>query len=183
MPIPDFDHNYVLPPHLGDPTEPSHLSPYSSSILEICQKFGTSPNRVQILKNLVEFRRNMTNLGIIEGFQWLGGSFMQDIETLETRAPRDLDIVTFHGLLTTHQFSLIIHSFPEFRSSVLSKKNFLLDHYPVDYCFKPEVTVEHTRYWIQLFTHTRLGLWKGMVRIELNTPFDDQAALDYLNSI
>ncbi len=33
-----------------------------------------------------------------------------------------------------------------------------------------------TRYWISLFSHNRLGVWKGMLRIALNTPSEDAAA-------
>ena len=40
-----------------------------------------------------------------------------------------------------------------------------------------------TRYWIQLFTHNRLGVWKGILRLELNTAEIDQEALTYLNNI
>jgi hypothetical protein len=182
MPIPDFDHNHVLPPHLGNPTDRSHLSPYPCTILELCHKFSTSPNRIQILKNFVTFRQRMTALGIIYGFQWLDGSFMENIEASEKRAPRDLDVVTFFTNLSGADQANIIANFPEFANPTLSKNNFLLDHYAVDYAFSPEVTVEQTRYWLQLFTHNRVGVWKGILRLPLNTSVDDQHALNYLNA-
>ena len=49
-------------------------------------------------------------------------------------------------------------------------------HYLLDAGFRPEATLEHTRYWISLFSHNRSGVWKGMLRIELNTPAEDSAA-------
>ena len=58
----------------------------------------------------------------------------------------------------------------------LSKENFSLDHYPFDAGFNPEFTLDQTRYWILLFSHNRLGVWKGMLRIELNTPVEDANA-------
>lgn len=182
MPIPNFDHNNVLPPHLGNPTNRTHLSPYPCTILELCHQFSTSPQRIAILKNFVTFRQRMTKEGILNGFQWLDGSFMENIETSEGRPPRDLDVVTFFGGLTIPQQTAIRGNFPEFANPTLAKANYLLDHYPVDYSFSPDVTVEQTRYWIQLFTHNRLGVWKGMLRLPLNTPIDDQHAIDYLNS-
>ncbi|MGE0569140.1 MAG: hypothetical protein AB7O73_14475, partial [Bacteroidia bacterium] len=100
MPIPNFDHNNVLPPHLGNPTDRTHLSPYPCSILELCHRFSTSSNRVQILKNYILFRQRMNALGIIYGFQWLDGSFLENIEFSEGRPPRDLDVVTFFGGLS-----------------------------------------------------------------------------------
>jgi len=125
----------------------------------------------------------MTKLGIVTGFQWLGGSFLQDIEREDGRSPRDLDVVTFFGGLTVAEQQDAVKAFPELVYFKLSKRNFLLDHYLVDYCYDPNVTVEQTRYWIQLFTHTRSGVWKGMLRVSLNSPNEDKVALDYLNSI
>lgn len=183
MPIPDFDHNNVIPPHLGNPTEPSHLSPYECSILDLCHKFAFSKDRIEILKGLVKFRQRINENGIIYGFQWLDGSFLENIEKSENRPPNDLDIITFFGGLTSENQSLIIASFPEFADSILSKNSFKLDHYPVDYSYHPYFTVERTRYWIQLFTHKRNGIWKGILRLSLNTPIEDQYAIDYLNSL
>lgn len=183
MPIPDFDHNHVLPPHLGNPVDATHLSPYTSTIIELCQHFSTSPQRISILKNLVSFRQNITAQGVLVGFQWLDGSFMENIELSELRPPNDLDILTFYRGLTPVQYSVISTAFPEFANPSLSKTNYLLDHYAIDYGYNPEVTVELTKYWLQLFTHNRNGVWKGIVRLPLNTPLEDQDALNYLNSI
>lgn len=183
MPIPNFDHNNVLPPHLGNPTDRAHLSPYPCSILELCHRFSTSKQRIHILKNFVEFRQRMTSVGIIYGFQWLDGSFMEDIELLENRPPSDLDVVTFYGGLSIDDQTKLRIDFPEFVNPVLAKNTYFLDHYAVDYSYRPDVTVEMTRYWIQLFTHNRNGVWKGMLRLALNTDIDDQHAIDFLNSL
>ncbi len=181
MPIPSFDHNNVLPPHMGNPTDKTHLSPYSCTILELCHQFSTSGQRIAILKNYITFRQRMTSLGIIIGFQWLDGSFMENIERSESREPNDLDIVTFFGGISRADQANLIKIFPEFASPVLAKNTYKLDHYAVDYTYHPDVTVEQTRYWLQLFTHNRIGVWKGILRLPLNTPIDDQHALDYLN--
>lgn len=183
MPIPDFNHNHVLPPHLGNPTEYSHLSPYSCTIMELCLKFSTSANRIEILKKFIQFRQRLHSMDILYGFQWLDGSFLENIELSEGRPPRDLDLVTFFGGVSKSDLSIIQASFPEFSDPILSKANYFLDHYAVDYSFKPDATVELTRYWIQLFSHNRLGVWKGILKLPLNTPIEDKAALDYLNSI
>ncbi len=182
-PIPDFDHNFVLPPHLGNPVDRSQLSPYPCTIIELCHKFSRTPERINILKNFVLFRQRMNSFGIVYGFQWLDGSFLEDIESVESRPPNDLDIVTFFGGLSPADQAAISASFPEFANPTLSKTNYSLDHYPVDYSFRPDVTVEITRYWLQLFTHNRKRVWKGILRLPLNTALEDQHALDYLNSI
>lgn len=72
--------------------------------------------------------------------------------------------------------SILVGRFPEVANPTLSKANFALDHYPFDAGFHPELTLDQTRYWILLFSHNRLGVWKGMLRIELNTPAEDVAA-------
>jgi hypothetical protein len=183
MPIPNFDHNNVLPPHLGNPTIRTDISPYPCSILELCHRFSTSNQRIQILTNFVAFRQRMNAMNIVKGFQWLDGSFLEDIEAAENRPPQDLDVVTFYGGFTIAEQTNFKVTFPEFTIPSLAKNNYLLDHYAVDYCYSPDVTVEQTRYWLQLFTHNRLGVWKGILRLPLNTTIDDQQALDYLNSL
>ena len=87
-PIPDFDHNLVLPPHMGDPRAISQLSPYPCT-----------------------------------------------------------------------------------------------DHYPFDAGASPDKTVEYSRYWSLLFSHNRLGVWKGMLKIDLDTPADDLTARDELKAL
>jgi hypothetical protein len=181
--IPNFDHNHVIPPHLGDPTLSNHLSPYNCSTLQLCQRFATSLERIEILKGLLNFRERMRQEGITSGFQWLDGSFIENIEVKENRAPRDLDLVTFFGGLTLEQQNVWRETFPEFINSQLAKEVFKLDHYFVDYCFRPDVTVEYSRYWIQLFTHNRAGVWKGILRLELNTPEIDNEAFNFLNQV
>jgi len=184
MPIPDFDHNNVLPPHLGNPTVKEHLSPYFATTLELVQKYSTSKERIDILRKFISFRERMIANNIVHGFQWLDGSFLQNIEKSEIRAPNDLDLVTFYKGLSEVELRRVRAEFPEFVSSELSKRNYMLDHYGVDYAFSPDVTVEQTRYWLQLFSHRRVDMvWKGMLRVELNTPIIDLEALDYLNGI
>lgn len=184
MPIPDFDHNNVLPPHLGNPTVRGDLSPYFATTLELVQKYSTSNARIKILRNFISFRERMAVHNIIHGFQWLDGSFLQNIERSDARPPNDLDLVTFYKGLSDSDHKEILEGFQEFIYSDLSKNIYMLDHYGVDYGYDPDVTVEQTRYWLQLFSHRRVDMvWKGMVRIELNTPDIDTEALEYLNSI
>jgi len=180
MPIPDFDHNQVIPPHLGDPRIRAQLSPYPTTSEEVCQKFATSDARRDILRRWLRFREELTKLGVNSGFQWLDGSFLEQIEILETRDPNDLDIVTFYltptGKTPMAFTAEVVASLPEFVDRDLAKKNFKLDHFPVTLTANGAAIVENTRYWTGLFSHRRDGLWKGMLRVELNTPAADIAA-------
>ena len=183
-PIPSFDHNHVLPPHTGNPTSRADVSPYEATILEFCQMFATSQERINILKGLVSFRLRMIDFGIIDGFQWLDGSFTENIEKSEGRPPNDIDVVTFYKGLSLLQQQNIIDNFKEFVYTPISKANYKLDHYAVDFGYEPLQTVEATKYWIQLFCHNRKGVWKGMVKLPLsNDKTLDNAALSFLNSL
>lgn len=175
-PIPRFDHNLVLPPHLGDPTQRTHLSPYPCTTLDLCERFGTTPERKRILGRFLDFRERLQNEGLFTGFQWLDGSFLEDVEVRDGRPPRDLDLVTVYwGYDRAFQVALV-QKFPEFARRALSKARYSLDHYVLDAGCTTELTIDQTRYWISLFSHNRSGVWKGMLRIELNTPDEDAAA-------
>jgi len=182
MPIPAFDHNLVIPPHLGNPTQPDDLSPFKCSSIELCDKFATSPERIKILKGFLAFRKKLKSFGLDNGFQWLDGSFLEDVETRELRPPNDLDIVTIYwGYDPVFQQNLY-QNFPEFADSQISKQIYLLDHYPFDAEFSIEITVNYTRYWVQLFSHNRDAVWKGMLQVPLNTPDEDLNASQLLNT-
>jgi len=128
------------------------------------------------LRQFLDFRERLTTEGLTNGFQWLDGSFLEDIEVRESRPPKDLDVITVYwGYDIAFQLALM-GRFPEVADPRLAKINYPLVHYPLDADYSPEATVELTRYWISLFSHNRLGVWKGMLRIELNTPAEDAAA-------
>lgn len=99
-----------------------------------------------------------------------------DIETQAGRPPRDLDVVTvFWGYDSAFQ-QTVFAALPEFFQPAMAKANFTLDHYPFDAGYRPDFTVETTRYWMLLFSHNRDGVWKGMLKIDLDTPdFDNEA--------
>lgn len=181
--IPNFDHNHVLPPHRGNPTVISDLSPFHCTTLELCQKFATSPERIEILNNFLQFRTSLRNEGLLNAVQWLDGSFLEDIEKSENRPPKDLDIVTIYwGYSIAFQQSLLL-KIPEFADPALSKTNLKLDHYPFDAGIAPMRTVVISRYRSQLFSHNRNGVWKGMLAINLNTSQDDIDAIDHLKKL
>ena len=181
--IPDFDHNHVIPPHIGTPTSRAQLSPYITNSLEFCKTFATSKERIEILKGYISFREKLNEIGIINGFQWLDGSFTESVEIREKRAPRDLDLVTFFIGITPIIEAKVMAEFIEYIDPEMAKKKYNLDHYIVDYGFSPETTIDETRYWLQLFSHNRLGVWKGILKIELNTPSIDQEAKEFLEKI
>lgn len=181
--IPNFNHNFVIPPHLGNPTQPTDVSPYECDILSFCQKFATSKSRIEILKGFLNFRAKLASVKILNGFQWIDGSFTENVEARENRPPNDIDIVTFVNGVTQENVDLINSTFPECLDPLLSKTNFKVDHYLVDYGFSPDVTIELARYWVQLFSHNRFQVWKGILKVPLNSPGIDVQAFQYLDSL
>jgi hypothetical protein len=129
----------------------------------------------------LDFRNNIHGLGVRSGYQWLDGSFLEDIERKENRDPQDLDLVTVFAGIDAADLTAIEAACPAFIDRKESKRLYLLDHFPFRADESIVLTIESTRYWIQLFTHRRDQIWKGMLRIALDTPADDAAALAALN--
>lgn len=184
MPIPGFDPILnVLPPHLGDPTQAHDLSPYPCSITEMCHRFPTNRSRKEILTGLLELRAELLSLGIA-GFQWVGGSFVEDIESQESREPKDIDVVTFvtqPADLTT--LATILAGRPDLNRRSLVKARYRVDHFLLPLCSAPEHIVDQTRYWCGLFSHRRDHLWKGMLVVGLIDKTDDDAGRIVLGGI
>jgi hypothetical protein len=114
--------------------------------------------------------------GGIDGFQWVGGSFAEDIEASESRPPKDVDLVTLYRGMTPAQLTAMFTASPALADRDQTKVLYHVDHIPVDITVGPDVTVEYVRCWLGLFTHRRNNIWKGMLRLELNTPAEDAAA-------
>lgn len=78
--IPPFNHNNVLPPYYGvNPGNLDEQSPYKCTIMEFCQRFAISNKRKKILRGFIQFRLKCNAMGITERFQWIDGSFIEDI--------------------------------------------------------------------------------------------------------
>lgn len=184
--IPEFEESGILPPYIGETGDErikGHLSPYKCDTLELCIRFGTSKERVEILKKLILFRNKMNDENIQYGFQWLYGSFSENIEVTQNRSPEDLDLMTFYRGFTIEELEGLKKSFPDFFSYKKSKKKYALDHTSFFIGVSPEFTIDILSNSMQLCTHTRSGIWKGIVRIEINTPIKDKEALEYLETL
>ena len=170
--IPNFEASGVLPPFLGaNPTKSAEQAPYKVSLDEFVEHFATSKERVNILEGFLNFRIQLKLKGITQGFQWLDGSFVEDVESVRGRPPKDIDIVTFasrpYGLddIGWRNFILNISLFFDANQS---KAKYKCDHYYVDLQINPIALVSQTRYWFGLFSHQRAtSLWKGMLEVEL----------------
>lgn len=172
--IPSWSSMGVLPPiSPGQPGHSKDRSPYKVDLSTFVSRFMTSQERINILKLLLQFRGELYKLGIISGFQWIDGSFLENIEVLESRSPRDMDIITFFNLPEGgDQTSLVEKAGNIFNHDYL-KTNFAMDAYfivlgqPTD-----EWQIKNISYWYSMWSHRRDGLWKGFIQIDLDPSQD-----------
>jgi hypothetical protein len=185
--IPEFQPTGILPPFVGSgPALRAGRAPYLATISELVSRFGTSPERRRVLGGLLDYRRRLQRLGIVDGFQWIDGSFVENCELRNGRPPGDVDIVTFlrrpEGARDDDSWAEFVTrndaELMELFDASLAKSRFLCDAYVVELDMPSEAIVANTHYWFGLFSHSRLGgEWKGLVQVGLFDPADDDAAL------
>jgi hypothetical protein len=188
--IPSFTADGLLPPFLGSsPAVIGSRAPFRTSVFHVIDRFATSPERVGILSGLLDYRETLHGLGIVDGFQWLDGSFVESIETIEGRPPGDIDIVTFyrHPAVAAADADWIAFqvqhgaTFDALFGPALPKQTYKCDAYPVELDVPPETLVFATHYWFGLFSHRRRTFeWKGLLEVPMFDPAADGAARQLL---
>lgn len=179
--IPPWTFEGILPPN--DPIAPTsiHRSPYEVTLTDLVLRYPTSPQRIAILQGLLRFRASLHALGLAEGFQWLDGSFLEDVETLNGRGPRDMDVVTFFSLSDSQTQDGLFDLSPRLFDPAYTKSDYRIDGYFVQLNgTDPKTIVASSAYWYSMWSHTRDGQWKGFLQIGLS-PADDASAQAGLN--
>lgn len=177
MPVPNFTIHGVLPPYIGPNGpggDPSDMSPFEATVLEVTQRFSTTTDRRVILRHWLQHRSEMAGLGMDSGFQWLDGSFVED------KTPNDIDVITFFRRPVGHEsdqgIGLLFVNQADVLRRPMVKARLRVDAMFVDLNATPERTVHLTRYYGSLFSHRRGDdLWKGMVSVPLDPATDTQA--------
>lgn len=181
--IPELNQAGVLPPFIAEcgPTDPAGMAPYRTTISKFVLRYAKSDERIAILKGLLAYREKLRALGIVNGFQWIDGSFVEDVEQNQGRPPSDVDIVTFASRPDEGDDSWreMVDQNSEIFIPDLSKEKYICDAYFVDLNTSPIHIVNSTKYWFGLFSHQRDSyLWKGM--IEISIVCDDDVAIKIL---
>jgi len=163
----------VIPPirpgkHPADPER----SPYKVSMSDIVSRFCTTGERSAILQGLLELRAGLHSIGVIKGFQWIDGSFLENIEYTESRPPNDVDVVTYAFLPNGHTQSTFMPDLHPYMDRQQVKDNYRIDHYVR---ILPEIDIHDICYWYSLWSHRRDGLWKGFAEVDLDPKDDAQA--------
>lgn len=182
--IPQISKSLVLPPFLGEqPGVRSWASPYQASMSEVVGRYATSPARAWLLHGLLSYRDALFAAGLWDGYQWLAGSFVEDVERERKRPPHDIDVVTFSSTpvdAAVRQAWLATHRNLLDRGKV--KRRFLCDGFFVDLRKPADLLVDDACYLFGLYSHQRASLrWKGILKIPLAS--DDTAAKVQLMAI
>ena len=83
--IPAWNISGVLPPiRPGEQGHSHDRSPYVASLQQLVDRFATSYERSAILQGLLDYRRELYSSDIVRGFQWLDGSFLEQVEVMES---------------------------------------------------------------------------------------------------
>lgn len=181
--IPEWNAEGLIPPINEQNPAGLDRSPYEVGLLAFVEHFATSIERCAILEGYLSHRASLHQMGMNSGFQWLDGSFTENIELIDRRAPRDIDVVTFtpegddfYDDLTPEELRILGLNRAD---KAFVKQQFKVDFYVQSLCDAPEALVEMTSYWYSMWAHRRSKQWKGFLRVDLD-PLHDQAAKDIL---
>ncbi len=139
-------------------------------MVELVQRFATSVERREILLGLLDYREALRNSGVTNGFQWLAGSFLEDVEAIRGRPPADIDVVTFgpRPFENVQEMKAFMFLNQHLFNPRQSKTHYKTDARFIDTLKPPSLLVMDVAYWSGLFSHQRdKGVWKGMLSIPI----------------
>lgn len=181
MTIPVWNSAGVIPPIRPDQDGAGpDRSPYHVTSDLFIKSMCLTDDRAKILRGLLNYRKGLYGLGLTTGYQWLDGSFCEEIEVFEKRAPRDIDAVTFLDLPASFDRKQIA-KYPDLFDKAEAKRvhfvdaNFVQLGQPLT-----ENSVRTVAYWYSLWSHRRDGLWKGFAQVPLSHD-NDAVALEIID--
>ena len=186
--IPQINESGVLPPFLPNclPTMRNAVAPYQATLEEFIVKYATTNARKNLLKGYLEYRRDLKDKGISVGFQWIDGSFTENVEVLRKRPPSDIDIITFflrpEEYIENDKWEQYVKDNMQLFNQNYLKTSYHCHSFYVDMNIHPIFVVKNVTYLYGLFSHQReTFIWKGMLELDLaesETGFDDLLVLE-----
>ncbi len=177
--LPNWNAQGMIPPF--DAVNPLSVnrSPYHVDLADFVHRFAKTRQRRDILDGLLRYRAGLHAAGLVSGFQWVNGSFLEHVEVTESRPPNDVDVVTFFRLPPRmSQKDVQARNADLFDHSQI-KTTYLVDGYLVCLSGEPEHLVAKSAYWYSVWSHRRNQAWKGYVQLDLVNA-DDAKANDLL---
>ena len=174
--IPGWTNSGVLPANDPyDPTSPAR-SRSNVSLSALIIRFGFTEERRRLLSGLLDFRAELHQAGLSQGFQWINGSFVERIEDIADRPPNDVDLVTFFHVPRGETIKSLWASNQELFDPRTVKEKHQTDAYFAPFNPQaPDDIVKQTIYWYSLWSHDRNGLWKGFLEVDLDGDEDLRA--------
>lgn len=177
MSIPPFTIDGILPPYVGSrgPGDRRQLmTPFDATPLEVVSFFGTTLKRREILAGWLTHRERIRARGMVNGFQWIDGSFVED------KVPGDVDVVTFVRRPATVRGPDALERLMRANSDTFQrdkvKAELSVDAFFVDLDGTKIGLVELTRYYCGLFSHRRGDdVWKGMIKVSMESAGEPEA--------
>ncbi|MBN1981105.1 MAG: hypothetical protein JW795_06215 [Chitinivibrionales bacterium] len=176
--IPIWSAEGVLPPINSINPVSSNRSPYTVKLTDLVSRYALSPQRIEIMEGFLEHRKLLHSVGIFAGFQWLDGSFLENVKVIENREPADIDVVTFFHLPAGKTQVELFSDVPHVFDKKAIKHRYRVDNYFV--CLSSamsEELIERSTYWYSLWSHRRNFQWKGYLRIDLSNRLDEAARI------
>jgi hypothetical protein len=144
---------------------------------DITSALGRTGQRAKLIGGLLQYRDLIIGLGYQDGFQFIDGSFVEDVERRESRDPLDIDVFSF--LVRPPKYRSDPNSwettgFSEWSNEIVNrtqnKTRFGLDTYAIAVDQTPPLNViKETIYWYSLFSHKRVTHeWKGFLCVTLD---------------
>jgi len=185
--LPSWNSLGLIPPI--DEQQPASIerSPYTVLLTDFVLRFGQTQPRRMVLDGFLKYRAALHAAGLVSGFQWVDGSFLENVEAIETRAPNDIDVVTFFDLPAGKSQMDIQQQFYDLFPATRGAHQKLKDTYFVDAYYEhlgkaPSRLVRQSSYWYSMWSHRRNQAWKGYVQIDL-APTDDAVASAQLDNL
>ncbi|WP_370323482.1 DUF6932 family protein [Salipiger bermudensis] len=184
MTFPIWNHTGTIPSiRPGKSGHDPDRSPYKTTLNDVFDYFCSSAERLAICRGLLEYRARLHAIGLRQGFQWINGSFAEDVETNEARSPGDVDVVTFFEVAPNYDMHKVASLEPDLFDIKSVKAQYHVDGYFFQLGFPQRANeIERVSYWYSMWSHRRDGLWKGFVQVDLD-PGGDSDALDRINAI
>ncbi len=185
--LPSWNSLGLIPPIDEQQPTSAERSPYTVSLTDFVLRFGQTPPRRVVLDGFLKYRAALNDAGLVSGFQWLDGSFLENVELIETRAPNDIDVVTFFDLPAGKSQLDMLQQFPDLFPTTRETQQKLKDAYCVDAYVEhlgkaPSRLVRQSSYWYSMWSHRRNQAWKGYVQIDL-APTGDASAIAQLENL
>jgi hypothetical protein len=191
MAIPPFTNDGVLPPFIGSSvpvSDSSLMTPHKATVAEVVQAFSTTSERRHILIGWLQYRQALRAIGLRRGFQWLGGSFLEEKERLRGSAPDDIDVMVFFRrpphAKSDKTFRTLAMANRMLFDAPFIKAQYKVHAFRLDMDSNTRSLIPVISYFLLLFTHQRdTYAWKGMLEVDQEDDADETALLAHLQAV